>query len=436
MALAIREDLVGVTSFVRALGLREKAYKSMLNLFHSKAFSLQTLTEVWMKTVFLRFSRLEEGGLPVVVGDGIKVGKEGRKMPAVKSLHQESSSNSKSEFIMGHSFQALSLLATAGNKMFAVPLVSRIQEGIVRTNRDKRTTVDHMATMIAQLVGLVGGPVIFVADNFYGNQKIVKALGKLNSFLVTRLKSTAVAEFPAKPRESGKRGRTRKYGSKVKLAQYFNQRHLFTKAPSPVYGEQNVSLDFYCIDLLWRKTCGLVRFVLVAHPTRGKAILMTTKLDLDPLRVIALYGYRWKIELSFKTALHVIGAYAYHFWMKDMKRIDRRGGNQYLHRKPKDYRDQVARKLEAYHRFVQLGCVAHGLHQHLAANMPGEVWSNFKSWLRTMDKTQLPSEMVVSYALRASLPRFMLAAPKGHDIEKFLSPHIDFDRMPGAAMAA
>ena len=53
-------------------------------------------------------------------------------MPAVKSLHVESGNNSKPEFIMGHSFQAISLLVHAGlNRMTAVPLASRIHEGIV-----------------------------------------------------------------------------------------------------------------------------------------------------------------------------------------------------------------------------------------------------------------------------------------------------------------
>jgi hypothetical protein len=47
----------------------------------------------------------------VLVGDGIKVDKQGRKMLGVKLLHQESESNTKAEYIMGHSFQAVSILA-------------------------------------------------------------------------------------------------------------------------------------------------------------------------------------------------------------------------------------------------------------------------------------------------------------------------------------
>lgn len=43
-------------------------------------------------------------GQPVYVGDGIKVSKEGKKMPGVKKLHQESENVTKPEWIRGHYF--------------------------------------------------------------------------------------------------------------------------------------------------------------------------------------------------------------------------------------------------------------------------------------------------------------------------------------------
>lgn len=71
-------------------------------------------------------------GRLLLVGDSIKIPKEGRKMPAVKGLHQESESNSKPAFIMGHSFQAVGVLVGALNSIFAIPLISRIHEGVCR----------------------------------------------------------------------------------------------------------------------------------------------------------------------------------------------------------------------------------------------------------------------------------------------------------------
>jgi len=49
---------------------------------------------------------------------------------------------------------------------------------------------------------------------------------------------------------------------------------------------------------------------VVVHPLRGALLLMCTDLTLSPLDIIRIYGLRFKIELSFKQALRVIGAYA------------------------------------------------------------------------------------------------------------------------------
>ena len=75
-----------------------------------------------------------------------------------------------------------------------------------------------------------------------------------------------------------------------------------------------------------------------------------------------------------------------------MTPLSRRSGNQYLHRQSYDYCQQLRRKLEAYHRYVQLGCIAQGLLQYLALSFRAEVWGSFRSWLRTMNPAQPPSE--------------------------------------------
>jgi hypothetical protein len=157
---------------------------------------------------------------------------------------------------------------------------------------------------------------------------------------------------------------------------------------------------------------------------------------LTALELIACYGYRFKIEVAFKQALHTLGTYAYHFWMMTMTPISRRSGNQYLHRKPKHYRDQVCRKLAAYHRYVQLGCIAQGLLQYLALYFRRDVWAHFRSWLRTMNPAQPPSEAVVAQALRNMLPEFLLDNPDEHNFKKFILDRTDFERCPPLQLAA
>ena len=100
-----------------------------------------------------------------------------------------------------------------------------------------------------------------------------------------------------------------------------------TETLSPVYGETDVVLRYQSIDLVWKPLQRIVRFIAVIHPSRGRCLLMSTDLALKPIDLIRLYGIRFKIEVSFKSALRVLGVYAYHFWMRSMKPIKRNSGN-------------------------------------------------------------------------------------------------------------
>jgi hypothetical protein len=432
-ALAARPDLAGVTSFVRAGWLKGAVYRRLLHLFHSPALKVPDLTRLWIRLALTLFRPVTEGPHVVCLADGLKIPKEGRKMPAVKSLHVESSNNSKPQFIMGHSFQAVSLLVHAGLGLVAsVPLASRIHEGIVTCNADRRTLLDKLAGLLGEIASACCGtaPLLLVADAYYASAKLIAPLRAGGHHLVTRVRINAVAYRPAARPSRPRRGRPKIYGAKVVLRNLLRDSRLFTQAPSPVYGERGVTLQYRCLDLLWRPCHSLVRFVLVKHPTRGSLILLTTHLQLDPLRVIALYGYRFKIEVGFKQAKYTLGAHAYHFWMMDMTSIRKGSGNQHLHHKPAIYRQHVQRKMDAYHRYAQLVCVAQGLLLHLSINFQKDVWSSFRSWMRTM-KPQLPaSEHVAAEALRSAFPDYLLRAPITDTLRKMIADNIDPDYCP------
>jgi hypothetical protein len=212
--LCIRPDLGGVTSLVRGLGLSGASYYCLLHFFHSNALRLDTLTLLWRQTLERLFSRrlVRVKGRPILLADGLKRGKEGRKMPAVKSLHQESGSNSKATFIMGHSLQAVALLVQAAGVCMAVPVAARIHEGICWSNRDRRTLLDKLGFLILGLQ--CSEPVIVVADAYYAAAKFARALLGQGHHLVTRLKTTAVAYFPEPSSRSKRRGRPKTSSSK------------------------------------------------------------------------------------------------------------------------------------------------------------------------------------------------------------------------------
>ena len=144
------------------------------------------------------------------------------------------------------------------------------------------------------------------------------------------MRSNAVAYLAPGEPAVRRRGRPRKYGRKVALKSLFAELDRFVPATSPVY------------------------------------------------------GVRFKIEVTFKHAVHSVGTWCYHFWMAGMKPLKRRSGNQYMHMETEHYRQAVRRKLGAYACFVQMGVIAQGLLQMLAILYPDTVWRRFGSCLRTI----------------------------------------------------
>jgi hypothetical protein len=433
--LTVRPDLLGVTSIVRTLSLKPVLYDRLLAHFHSAAVKPDALAALWTRLVFKLFpAPLRVNGRLVLVGDGIKAAKRGKKMPGVKLLHQQSDSN-KAEYIMGHSLQAICILVQAAQTVFAVPLAMRIHEGIVWSNRDRRTLLDKMLALIG-IVGIAEA-FYFVGDAYYASGKIIKGLLKQNNHLVTRARSNAVAYRPFVAQQGPKRrGRPKIYDKKVSLKTLFRDNSAMQEMVSPVYGETDVKLQYHLCDLLWRPARRLVRFVAVIHPTRGRCLLMCTDLTLSAADIIRLYGLRFKIEFTFKQAVNQIGTLAYHFWMQKMKPLKRRNGNQYMHREPLEYRDLVKRKLRAYHLFIQAGLIAQGLLQYLAVAFAQPVWDSFGSWLRTIRAGIPPSELVVATALRQRLPQFLLDNSEGNIFKKFILDRQDQEKIELFRMTA
>ncbi|MBA7664835.1 IS4 family transposase ISCku4 [subsurface metagenome] len=432
VAFSIRKDLAGVTSFIRSLGLDGYCYHLILHFFHSKAILLHELIQSWIKLCFTIFASSIQmiNGRPIIIVDGLKTPKEGRKMPAVKSLHQESESNSKPEYIMGQYFESISLLIGIANQFFAVPLVSKIHGGVIFSKEDENKTLLDM--LISLVLSTIKQSFYMVADTYYAAKKIMVALIKAGKHLITRMRTNAIAwAYPNEDKGKKRRGRHKTYGNKIILRKYFNKLHLFTTAKSPVYGEKKINIRYLVLDVLLRPFAIEVRIVLVLHAKRGKIILLSTDRCLTGLEIIKIYGLRFKIEVAFKQAIRTLGVYAYHFWMKLMDKIKKGSGDQLVYKKDKIYQEQVKRKLEAYMIYVQLGLIAQGLLIYLSVYFKTLVWQHFGSWFRTMKTQNCPSELVVSYALRSTFWTFLLNLPADHIWKKFISERIDFSQLPG-----
>ena len=430
-------DLRGVTGLARAAFLKKESYHSFLHFFHSPSLRLHKLTALWVRLALRLFKPVRHNGRTVLLLDGLKIPKEGKKMPGVKKLHQESADNSKAPYIFGHSLQAIALLAEVDKDQFqAVPLLSRIHEGIAPSPQNKKSLSEKVHELLDTVKGCFPEKVLFVADAFYSNKKIILPLLAGGHHLLSRVRHNTVAYTLPPKKRSQKKGRPRTYGERVVLSDLWKKESSFRTAPVSTYGGKPVQVSFLVKDLLWRPIKGMIRFILAHHPDKGRIILVTTDFDMDPVEAIRLYSARFKIEVSFKSSVHTIGVYAYRFWMRMWKPNKGRKGDQDLSVKSEKYRTKALEKIEAYHRFIQLGIIGHGLLLHLAINFKKQVWSLFPTWLRTMNVDSPPSEWVVAKTLKFLLPEFLLGRFGTPAFQKILAQKIDLDKIPGMKLSA
>ena len=433
IAFSVRSDIAGVTSFVRCLELKPFAYFCLLHFFHSSGIDLENLTHLWIRACLSIFKSTlcRKGNHYVVIADSLIRPKEGHKMPAVKALHQSSASNSKASFVMGHFFECLSFLVVPLiGQAHAIPITARIHDGIILTDEDKTLTIiDRFYMLVSRLLSFIN--FLVVADAYYYAKKTMIALKSSNNYLITRMRTNAVVWEPyqGKKRKTGKGGRHRLYGKKLVLRRLFRSiEKSFITDYSPVYGESKVRIKYRVIDAVVRPGAFRVRIVLVVHPTRGKVVLLSTNTELPALEIIRIYGFRFKIEVAFKSAIHQVGVYAYHFWLQVMEKIKKGSGTQDLSNADKKYKEKVISKINAYLLYVQLGLIAQGLLKYLAIYFKDTVWELYDSWMRTMKKTNHPSEWVVMHVLNSYKHRFIGKFYFEQISKKFFTKHFLTDQ--------
>ena len=427
VGLMLRSDKLGVTSVIRDLALKPDCYLSMIHFFRASSWSLHRIRQCWFQTV-LRFIPLyQEDSFHVLVGDGVKQSKEGRRIPGVKKLCQESENSAKPRFVHGHMFGGLGILAGSIRSMACIPLSIRLHDGLQDTFGWEASTVScasHVVQMVEDAYPAAGtfGNSILLLDRYFLSVPALKKLQeltrgeKVHMEIVTKAKCNCTAFENPSPRKSG-RGRPPKKGKAVRLKDLFlSHKEYFREAKVTIYGKEE-KLRYYSVDLLWgQKLYQELRFVPVEyHGTQS--IPAGTSLELDPLSMIRLYSYRFRIECTFRELKQQTGAFCYHFWSKHMPRLD------YYRKKTEpspleqveddDARIKIIQTVRAIEMHMALSCIAMGTVQCLTLRTEGKLRTEQIRYQRTPSKGKV-SEGAMMHYLRKHIFRFIGQNPRLH----------------------
>jgi hypothetical protein len=419
-----------VSSYINALGLSEGYYHQALHWFHSSAFYIEDLCYCWGQWLSEHERCHRLNGQRVYVGDGIKVAKEGRKMPGVKGLHQESEDVNKAEWIRGHYFSALSMLCGAGSALFAVPVVLKLHDGIKDDPEEPSPTlVEKMAQLCVEF--MVPGSYV-ILDAYYAAEVVLKRFRERGLHLITRVRisTVAYAEFCRAQGRLG-RGRPRKWSTPVKLGELFAPLDECVKASVWLYG-QTTTVYYQYFELYWDSPDVPVLFVLTQLANGKRLILLSTDLTLSGQQVIEAYGWRFKIEVSFRTLVLLLGGFCYRFWLKSMDTAARWPQNLCLADYPETFHAPVSRKVEAFERFINLNAIALGILQILALEMPQLVWLHFPRWFRTLPDHGYPTEQIVRLSIQSHLHSYLVRSRPPLLLTKLLASKFEHARAPDA----
>ncbi len=389
-----RQEVYGVSSIIRALSLAPVYYPALLHFFHSTAWTAERLYRQWEGWLIGQpvVERVE--GRIVILGDHTKQPKDGRRMPQVTTMHQDSETSSKPTFFRGHHWGCLSLLGQAAGKRFALPLWAEIHP---EDSPDKRTT--RLVHVAAAIGSRLQEKMFLVLDAFFSVGPVFHAAAESNGrvHILTRAKKNIVAYRPPPPPRRHRRGRRRIYGQKLKLMNRFDTRPGdFLSAKALVYQRQE-TVRWLVLDLIWKPAQGLVRFILI-ETSRGRLILMSSDLTLGALQALHLYTARMRIESLFASVKNLLGGLAYHFWSKYLAPASRRPTHG-THPAPVSSRpDRTANTLAAIEKFMALHLIVLGTLQLLAATCADAVRKHARCWLRTPGG-RVPSDFVSRTAL-------------------------------------
>jgi len=404
----VRSDTFGVSSIVRALMLTPECYTRLLHFFHSTAWDVQGLMLLWWKWLQARDGGYRFQQRLVLLGDHTKAPKDGRKMPAVTTLHQHSETSSKPSFFRGHHWGCIGILVRAGDKFFATPLWANIQEGLDKITGDpksKQPKTTRIVEMAQQVARSMGSPAYLVLDAYFSVGPVFKVAaqelfkGENLVHILTRAKKNVVAYLPAPPHKKRKRGRHRKYGKKLRLMNLFDAKtkdYRFQTDEAMIYNSKEV-IRFLSLDLLWKPTKSMLRFILV-ESSRGRMVLISSDLKLDPLAAVELYCRRVTIETLFDSLKNTLGAMGYHFWSQYLSPASRRPQKNSRRQQSSSNSLQTQNTLTAIEKFVNIQLLVMGMLQVIAKSYPAQVKSKANCWLRTAS-AKTPSEFITRIAL-------------------------------------
>ncbi len=305
-----------VSSALKAIGLfKNFNYSKYHRVLSRDQYSPLRLAKI----LFCLLLKLIPKGEPILIGtDESLERRKGRKIKA-KGCYRDAVRSSKGKLVTSFGLKwecmALMIRLPFTSRRWALPFMTVLsppEKVNQQQGKRHRATIDWTILMMKVVCRWIGKPWILLGDGAYACMNLAKHCVEKQVTLITRCRwDSQFYEFP-KP-EPPRRGRKRIKGDRIFLKKLLEDDAQDWKIIElNWYGGKKKTMKLLSHTALWYqsgKTPLPIRYVMIVDPDGeiSPGILMSTKTELEPEKIVEYFVTRWNIEVTFEEVRAHLG---------------------------------------------------------------------------------------------------------------------------------
>jgi len=300
-----------ITSWLRAAGINRcyKAYYYFIGSLAKKTENIATrLFEIMSRRIYKNTNTV------LAAIDDSPTPRYGPKVSGAGIHRNPTPTPDGRKFVYGHVWVTLSAIARHKNfGTIGLPLLARMYvkakdvKAIGLAFKSKTEQAVELAKWAYKCCENLGKQLWIVTDGGFTRASFLKPVIKIGAVVITRLRKDAVLYAELKQPKKGKRGRPRKYGKRIKLANAVNDPHGWFEVKAFLYGREETK-KVKVLKALYKPAGCMVQVLVVRESKDCFRAFMCTDLTASAVEVLEAVADRYAIEQNFSDIKEVEGA--------------------------------------------------------------------------------------------------------------------------------
>ena len=300
-----------ITSRLRAAGV-SRCYKAYYYFIGSLAQKTENIATELFKIMIRRVYKNTNTVLTAI--DDSPTSRYGPKVQGAGIHRNPTSTPDGKKFVYGHVWVTISAIAKHKNfGTIGMPLLARMYvkakdvKNAGLSFKSKTEQAVELAKWAYNCCNSLGKQLWIVTDGGFTRASFLKPVIKAGVAIVTRLRKDAVLYAELKQPKKRKRGRPRKYGKRIKLANIVNNPDGWFKVKAILYGKEETK-DVKVFKALYKPAGCQVQVLIVRESKDCFRAFMCTDLAACAVEILEAVADRYAIEQNFSDIKEIEGA--------------------------------------------------------------------------------------------------------------------------------